>query len=291
MKPHLLKVPTEPSHSFSIRLDKIPNINNRWHHHAEVELIHFHRGAGTQFVGDHVKRFGPGDIVLVGANLPHYWRYDDTYFTTQSEEGPFATVIHFTEDFWGDRFLNLPENKPLRTILEKARRGLLLTDESGKSVGALMEGLRQTEGPYRIMGLMNCLLAIARSEDVQLLSSLGFQYDRSDSENERINAIYEYTLNHFREKISLDAIAGVARLVPNSFCRYFKSRAGKTYSQFLTEIRIGHACKLLIDKQVDVKQICYESGFNNSSCFHQRFKAVTGKSPQSYRLAYSDKLN
>lgn len=287
MKPHLLKVPTEPSHSFSLRQDQIPNINNRWHYHAEVELIHFHRGMGTQFVGDNIKRFGPGDMVLVGANLPHYWRYDDENFAERPEAGPYATVIHFTENFWGDRFLSLPENKPLKTVLEKARHGLLLTGQLSRDVGTLIDRLRQSEGPHRIMGLVDCLLTIARSDESVVVSSIGFKYDLSDPENERVNAIYEYTLRHFSRKISLEEIAAVAGLVPNSFCRYFKSRTGKTYSRFLAEIRIGYACKMLIENQLDVKQVCFESGFNNASCFHQKFKTVTGKSPQQYQRTFA----
>jgi AraC-like DNA-binding protein len=289
MKLHLLKVPTEPSHSFSLRQDRVPNINNRWHYHAEVELIQFHRGMGTQFVGDHIKRFGPGDIVLVGANLPHYWRYDDDFFMDQPQDAPYATVVHFLENFWGDHFLSLPENKPLKTVLEKARSGLLLTGTLNEHVAELMGTLRHAEGPHRIIILMDCLLAIAQSTELTVLSSIGFQHDLSESENERVNAIYDYTLSHFGRRITLEEIASVAGLVPNSFCRYFKSRTGKTYSQFLTEIRVGAACKLLIENRVGIKQICFGSGFNNASCFHQRFKAITGKSPQTYQREYANK--
>lgn len=291
MKPHLLKVPTEPSHSFSLRQDRIPNINNRWHYHPEVELIHFHRGAGTQFVGDNISRFGPGDLVLVGANLPHYWRYDTEQLEARPDGTPYATVIHFAENFWGDRFLSLPENKSLKMVLEQAKRGLLLPGHLGEEVAALMESLGQAEGPHRIMRLIDCLVAIARSEEAVELSSIGFQHDLSESENVRINAIYEYTLSHFSQKIALGEIASVVGLAPNSFCRYFKSRAGKTYSQFLTEIRVGYACKMLIENKLSIKQVCFESGFNNASCFHQQFRRITGKSPQLYQQVFASERN
>src|SRR6202012_5170286 len=132
MKPKLLKVPRTPAHSFSVREDRDPFINNRWHYHAEVELIIFHQGSGTQCVGDHIKRFQPGDIILVGSNLPHYCRFDDAASgdlavpgsagvpaAPPSPPGPVhSTVIHFTENFWGDPFLDLPEPKPIRSLLE-----------------------------------------------------------------------------------------------------------------------------------------------------------------------------
>ncbi|HEY4207740.1 MAG TPA: helix-turn-helix domain-containing protein, partial [Puia sp.] len=128
-----------------------------------------------------------------------------------------------------------------------------------------------------------CLSAFALTPDPKLLSSIGFQHDFSEEESQRINAIYDYTLRHFSQKIYLEQVAAIVGLVPNSFCRYFKSRTGKTYTQFLTEIRVGHACKLLIDNRISIKQLCFESGFNNFTCFHKNFKMITGKSPQHYQ--------
>jgi AraC-like DNA-binding protein len=282
MKPKLLKVSKGPSHSFSVREDKDPFINNRWHYHVEVELIYFHSGGGTQFVGDHIKRFHPGDIILVGSNLPHYWRYDDAYFQGEKALPVHSTVIHFSENFWGDAFLDLPETRPIRSLLDKARRGIQVTAKEEKRVPELIEKIRRSEGVDRVVALIECLSAFAASESLRPLSSIGFRREFSESENERINAIYDYTFRRFTQKIYLEEVSAIAGLVPNSFCRYFKSRTGRTYSQFVTEIRVGHACKLLIDNRISIKQLCFESGFNNFTCFHKNFKLITGKSPQHY---------
>jgi AraC-like DNA-binding protein len=289
MKPQLLRIQTAPAYSFNVRQDFIPNLNNRWHYHPEIELIHFHRGSGTQFVGDNIKRFGADDMVLVGANVPHYWRDDDDEILQRPMDLPYSTVVHFTGNFWGEKFLDLVENKPLKIMLDKAQRGLLLTGKLKNKIAALMEKRRFAEGPDRIICLMECLVTMARSEEYVMLSSVGFQYDLSESENDRINAIYDYTLSNFKQKISLEEIASVAGMVPSSFCRYFKSRTGKTYSQFLNEIRVGHCCKLLINNRVSIKQLGFESGFMNFSCFHKRFKETTGLSPQNYRQLYRNK--
>lgn len=283
MKPKLLKVPRTPAHSFSVREDKDPFINNRWHYHAEVELILFHQGSGTQFVGDHIKRFQPGDIILVGSNLPHYWRYDEVHFKGEGSPPVHSTVIHFSENFWGDAFLDLPETKPIRSLLEKARRGILVSAPDEEKIPALVRNIHSADGIGRIIALIECLSAFAGSPRLQFLSSIGFRPDYSESENHRINAIYDYTFRHFTGNIYLGEVAAIAGLVPNSFCRYFKSRTGKTYTQFLTEIRIGHACKLLLDNRISIKQLCYESGFNNFTCFHKNFRLITGKSPQTYQ--------
>jgi AraC-like DNA-binding protein len=291
VKPRLLKVQTAAIHSFNVRLDRVKNLNNRWHYHPELELIHFHRGAGTQFVGDSIKRFEKEDIVLVGSNLPHFWRDDETSSPDVGEALPYSTVVHFSEHFWGTKFLDLPENKPIKQVIEKAKRGLFIVGRLRDHVALCLEKLRMASGPERIILLMEILSEISKSTELFELSSVGSSNSFSESENDRINAIYNHTLGNFKQKIPLEEIAGVAGMAPNSFCRYFKSRTGKTYSQFLTEIRIGHACKLLIDKDMSIKQLCFESGFLNFSCFHKRFRAMTGQSPQTYRTAFSKTRN
>ncbi|MGV3585364.1 MAG: AraC family transcriptional regulator [Adhaeribacter sp.] len=286
MKPQLLKVSPGLAHSFSVRQDNVPNVNNSWHFHVEIELVHFHKGSGTQFVGDNIKRFNAGDIVLVGSNLPHYWRYDDLYFQENTSETAYATVVHFCENFWGDKFLYLPENMPLKIILDKAKRGILIPVTAAQKVGGLIQKILLSEGPLRIIALIECLLTIAATEELITLSSIGFQGDLSELESERINTIYDFTFKNFKDKIYLEEVAAVAGLTPNSFCRYFKTKTGKTFSQFLLEIRVGYACKLLIENKFSIKHLCFESGFNNFTCFHKNFKQITGNTPQDYRNQY-----
>jgi AraC-like DNA-binding protein len=288
MKPQLLKVANNPVNSFSARRDNVPYINNRWHYHAEVELIYFKKGNGTQFIGDSIKRFRSGDVVLVGAHLPHYWRFDDNYFNDEKSSAD-VVVVHFCENFWGNSFLNLPENKSIKLLLERAQRGVQIQDKSKKLIGELIESILLSEGPKRIILLVEALLAIENYSQGSLLSSIGFRHDFEETENDRINAIYNYSLANFKRKIQMEEMAAVANISPNSFCRYFKSRTRKTYTQFISEIRVGHACKLLIEDSMNVKQICYESGFHNFASFHKHFKIITGKSPLSYQKSYLQK--
>jgi transcriptional regulator GlxA family with amidase domain len=141
------------------------------------------------------------------------------------------------------------------------------------------------DGVRRIMLLAEALMMIAEGE-YSTLASIGFNNDFKEAENERINSIYEYTLANFRRPISTDEIAAVANISPHSFCRYFKSRTRKTYSQFITEIKVGHACKHLIEDKISIKQICFESGFHNFASFHKYFKLTTGKSPLQYQKQF-----
>ena len=286
MRPQLLKVSKGPDRSFSVRRDLVPHVNNRWHYHTEVELIHFKKGEGTQFIGDNIKRFKPGDVVLVGSNLPHYWRFDEAYFEESASLKSDVRVAHFSEVFWGSAFLDLPENKSIKTALEKAKRGIQVTGQAKQKVAEILEQLLHAEAIQRIILLMEALSIIGSATQVNLLSSIGFQLSKA-AESDRINAIYEYSVKNFKRKIHLEEIAEVANISPNSFCRYFKSRTRKTYSRFLIELRVGHACKLLIENTHCFQHLCYESGFNNFTSFHKYFKMNTGKSPLAYQKEFA----
>ena len=282
MKPQLLKVSTNPLHSFYVRRDLQPT-NNRWHYHPEVELIHIRKGSGTQFIGDNIRAFDPGDVILVGAQLPHFWRFENEINGNNSLPDADVTVAHFTLDFWGAKFLLLPENRVIREVLEKAKRGILVTGQNKAKVARILDRMLHAEGYTRIMLLLEAIGSIASCESLELLSSMGFASEPAGAEDERINVIYDYSLKNYTSKIRIDRVAKEAKMSVHSFCRYFKSRTGKTYSRFLIELRVGKACKLLIENKISVKQICYECGFSNFTCFHKYFKQVTGKSPVAYQ--------
>ncbi len=286
MRPQLLKISKGPGHSFSVRQDLYP-INNRWHYHGEVELIHLKKGEGTQFVGDNISRFKSGDVIIVGSNLPHYWRFDDIYYEEDSKVKADVRVAHFQEKFWGEQFLDLPENLSIRNALEKSKRGIRISGKTKQFVANILESLMKAEGHHRVVLLMEALSAIGSCSNLTYLSSIGFKQDLVEAENDRINTIYDYSIRNFRNKIQLEEIAAMANISPNSFCRYFKSRTRKTFSQFLIELRVGHACKLLIENNLSIKQICYESGFNNFTSFHKYFKMITGKSPLTYQKEFT----
>jgi len=288
MKPQLLKVFKDQVHSFNARRGTRPDINNHWHYHPEIELVYFKSGHGTQFIGDKISTFSPGDIVLVGKNLPHYWQFDKVYFENSSEALVDVYVIHFNDDFWGNQFLTLPENKELREVLKRSSRGLYLPgkDNTDLALAPIFEKMLDATGTRTIILLLELLLSLSSSDKTELLASLGFQHSFEEAEKDRINAIYNYSISNFNKKISLDEIAAIANMSPNSFCKYFKNKSHKTYTQFINEIRVGYACKLLIESPMDVKEICYRSGFNNFASFHKFFKLITGKSPLGYQKSH-----
>ncbi len=286
MNPHLLKVSTAPYQSFNIRHDVVPYFYNHWHFHPEVELLHIQKGTGIQFVGDSIERFKKDDVLLLGANLPHLWRCDDQYFQKSKTLKAQATVVHFREDFWGEIFLELPENKKLKLLLEKAKRGVRITGSTKQFVMQQLELMLHAKETERIVLLLQILYRLAQSKQVKQISSVGFASQLEQKSTDKINAIYAYTLAHFKEKISLKKIAEESNISPNSFCRYFKVHTRKTYSNFLHELRVGHASKLLIENRLSISQICYESGFNNITNFYKTFKRFTGQTPFEYQKLY-----
>lgn len=286
MKPQLLKISKSPIQSFSVRHDLKPTMDSRFHYHPEVELIHFIKGKGAQFIGDSITQFQSGDLILVGSNLPHYWRFQENFTDGEASNYAEVKVAHFSESFLGDHFLNLPENKALKDLLEKAKRGIKVEGKNKKRVAELLDYMLEAQGTDRIIYLILALVEIVKSDKLEILSSIGYMQIKEQINDDRIKDIYDYTFANFRNKIHLGEIADIARISPNSFCRYFKSFTKKTYSQFLTEVKVGQACKLLIDNRLNIKQVCYESGFNNFASFHKCFKDITGKSPLIYQKEF-----
>lgn len=284
MKPQLLRLSTEPSESFAIRKDLSPDVNNKWHYHTEIELIHFNKGKGAQFVGDSIQRFQPGDILLLGSELPHWLRFDEPFFEKDTNLNVDVRVSHFSPSFLGEAFFNIPESKMIKDLLETSKRGIKVGGSAKKVVGELMERMLNSQGIERILILLQALQEIANCPGNSILSSVGFKHDYNESE--RLNDLYSFVLKHFKRKISLEEIATVANVSPHSFCRFFKTKSGKTFSQFVLELKVGHACKLLIEGNLNVKQVCFESGFNNFGCFHKYFKKITGKSPAMYQKEF-----
>ena len=282
MKPCLLKVEVAPEQSFAVREQVNPLFYNQWHYHTELELTYVQQGTGIRFVGDSIQNFEAGDLILLGSNLPHFWRSENTGTSENTAIDCLATVIQFDSAFWGETFLNLPEVANLKELFNLARRGIQIKGKTQKRVSSQMQTLITAQGLNRIVLLLQILQEIAGSKEVTYLSSPGFNIPLNETDTRRIAKIYAYTLANFSNKIKLAEVAAQAHLTTNAFCRYFKTHTRKTYSQFLTEIRIGHACKLLIENKLSVAQVCYESGFQNFSNFNRYFKAITKLTPQGY---------
>lgn len=280
MKALFEKILADEGSSFLTRYVALPQFDAPLHYHPEYELTFIVKGQGKRFVGDHVTNFEAGDLVLLGSNLPHFWRSDTN--PKHHEELHEAVVIQFSTAFVNHILSNLPECKSIITLLNSAKSGIQFPDTLAPFIWKVFE----TEGVTRLLALISALEQLSICEDYELLASEGFSIKPDETENERMRKILEFTLENFKEDISLDTIAEIANLTVPSFCRYFKSRTRKTYVYFLNEIRLSNARKMLMDNQLDISQISIECGFQNLSHFHRIFKNQTGVTPLVYRRRF-----
>ena len=282
------KINPSANYSFVARIDTLPYLYEPSHFHPQTQLTHIVQGRGTRFVGDSIEEFEEGDLILLGSNLPHVWKNDAVYFAPQSVLQVESHVIQFLPECFGMDFFELKEMEGLKRLFEKAKRGIRILGRTRERILTLItQLLENASGVQRIALFLHIFEIIAESDELVLLSSEGFldSYHRFDTD--AINRVYEFTLSQFNRRILIDEAASVANMSVPNFCRYFKNRTQKTYIQFLTEVRIGYACRMLIENKKSIQQIAYECGFHNLSNFNRSFRMLKNQNPMAYKAAFA----
>ncbi len=286
MRKAIKKSPIPTSHAFVVKTLHDQHFDPNWHFHPEYQLFFVLKGAGTRFVGDHIQPFREGNLVFTGPNLPHLWRNDDIYFQGHSHLETEGIVIYFHDNFLSDFFLDKEEMTSIKQLFIQAKRGLDIYGATNRKISKMMKELTRLHAFEGVIQLLQILHLLSVSKEFHLIASPGYNNSFKESETERISEVHAYVMKNFRNKISLEAVASIANMTPTSFSRFFKSRANKTFFSFLSEIRIGYACKQLIDENKNVAEACYDSGFATISNFNKQFKEITGKSPLEYKKEY-----
>ena len=286
MKATLKKTTPNPEHSFNIHKDIGHAILSAWHYHPECELLVVKRSYGTCLIGDYVGPFKSGDVFLFGSNLPHTFRCEQEYIENDTEKVGETIVVLFQNNTWGDKFLNLPEISPIVKLLNTSKLGLRLKGVTKRKVGKIAEEMLNESPARKLISLLSALEIIAATKEYEIISSNGFNLEVNSIDQSRINTIFEYTFNIYHQKVALEEVAALINMGKHSFCRYFKSKTKKTYIQFLMEVRIGNACRLLVEEEFNMTEVGYACGYNNISHFYHQFKALTKKNPMDYRSNY-----
>jgi len=282
MRPLLQKLPLTESTSFVAKTFRTPHFEVGWHQHIEYELILFTEGSGQSFVGNHVGEFETGDIYFLGSNLPHTFQKRDPELITS------AVVVQFKEDFWGGAFLQLPESRHIRQLLDLSSQGLKIQTPVKEQLTPLIKALEQSSGFKRILLLGECLEMMATQAGYITVSTQTVQsFQHKDREN--LDRVFQFTIDSFRDPIKLSQVAEIACMSVPAFCNYFKRCTKKTYIDFLNEVRIGYACNLLLETEKTVLDICYESGYNTMANFHKQFLKLKQLTPLQYRKLFADK--
>jgi AraC-like DNA-binding protein len=271
--------------SFSVRKDEFPCLDEYLHFHPEFELILILKGHGMRLVGDNISAFKEGDMAFIGPNLPHLWRNDKLFYQDNKQEVE-VVVIHFLEDFLGKDFFLKNEMKGIFQLFNNSRQGLHIHGETNTSIAAKIKQLLNAEGFSKILILLEILYELSSSQDIHVLTRSGYHHNFSKSDTIRMDKVYKYLIDHFKDDIKLDEIAAIANLSSSAFCRYFKKRTKKSFSIFLNDMKIGYACKLLIEGEYSISQIGYECGYNSLTNFNRQFKRTTGMAPYKYRKQY-----
>lgn len=284
MKPLIQKLPLNENSSFVAKTFRTPDFEVEWHQHIEYELILFTEGSGLGFVGNDVSEFEAGDIYLLGSNLPH------SFQKRAPELIASAVVVQFREDFWGNEFLNIPECRDIKQLLLTSSFGLKLFGKCQQSISRLIKSLETAVKFQRILLLGECLEMIASSREYTVVSTQEVK-QQHNRDKECIDRIFKFTIDNFKEPVSLAQVADVACLSIPAFCNYFKKSTKKTYIDFLNEVRVGYACKLLMETDKPVLEICFDSGYNTMANFHKQFLKIKKLTPLQHRKYFTEQLS
>ncbi|GGZ41928.1 AraC family transcriptional regulator [Echinicola pacifica] len=291
MKPLLFKIAKSEEQSVKVLEEDYPYFYDSLHYHIETQIMVILEGRGTYFIGDAIGNFTAGDIFLIGSNLPHFFRSDPSYYAADSCLRAKNISILFALENLGEAFLNLPEVYPIKSLLQASKRGLQVHGSSRERLFRAAQKASQKKGLRRILHLLKQLNHLVMSEEITTLSHIVFEPMSSPGDTKKVNSVVHFIMLNFNKDISLADAADVANLSTNSFCRFFKKHTRKTFSQFLNEIRIGHACKQLIEEAYSVKEVAFDSGYYNISYFNRQFKLITSYTPSEYLKAHKNTRN
>ncbi|MVM29204.1 helix-turn-helix domain-containing protein [Spirosoma sp. HMF4905] len=280
MKALLEKTLLREEKSVLARRFTVPYFSSPFHFHPEYELTYIIRGSGKRFVGASIDNFEKGDLILLGSNLPHFWRSDAEYYQDQGLQCE-AIVIHFSDQFVEQIIQKIPEFRLVMNLLTQSVHGIQFL--ASQPLADRLEQLVSTKKVKQVCDFLELLDALANHTTIRLLNTSAGYSQAKETENDRMLRTLEFTLANFQRTINLGEVADLANLTITSFCRYFRKYTGKTYIDYLNEIRISHARKLLIDSVLTIQEIGLISGFQNMSNFHRLFKLQTGLSPLAYR--------
>lgn len=283
MTPLFEQVTIPAGHSWGLlwrELDTIPFI---WHYHPQFELTLTVNARGQRYIGDHLGNFEPGDLVLVGPNLPHTWSASERIDDAQPM---LAVVVWFSLEWITQLASVLPELHGLRQLALRAGPALQFTPQAAARSAAMLLQLQALPQPQRLPLLLSVLLELAGDMQAQPLASNALQLIAADGQQRRMANVLDYMHLHFRQEIAMEELAERAALSLGAFHRFFKRHALCTPSTYLARLRIGRACQQLIQTRHGVAAIAQEAGYRNLAHFNRQVRADKQMTPRAFRQQY-----
>jgi AraC-like DNA-binding protein len=258
----------------------------RWHCHDAYELHYIVASSGKAFVGDYIGEFHPGNLVLVGPRLPHNW-----ISTTDAGESYALRdmVVQFNRSSIENLANLIPETRELLPLLDAARFGIEFPSMSQRAEDYL-RAIRDQSGPTRFAYFCQLMHEMAKCPDARTLSTVPMESHADADGLDKIDQVVKYVMQHYQEDISLEKMAAMLRMNESYFSRFFKRSTSNTFSDFLTQIRIGKACELLSNSDQQITSICFEVGYKNVANFNRRFLERKKLTPREYRRQTQQRL-
>jgi AraC-like DNA-binding protein len=285
LKPNFEKVGSASSSVAAFERND-PEFPFYWHYHPEFELTLIISSRGQRLVGDGVADYGPGDLVLLGPNVPHSWRSGPV--KTHRAENHRAVVVQFRPDFLGEHFFELEEMAPVAHLLRRASNGLAFGhSETGRRVARSIAKLHLQPPAKQLATLLSALVELAEDKDSQVLSTFKVKPICRVADQHRIDQICLFLNENFTEEIGFAKLAKLFHMDQASLCRFFKRATGRTMTAYLNELRVGAAAQLLINTSDSILDIGFRVGFGNYSNFNRQFKRIKGFGPRTLRSQFS----
>ncbi len=287
MKPAFENLLTPPGQSFRCFNRSTLSISTRWHCHPEIELTYVERGSGTRIVGDNISSYGDHDLVLLGPSLPHTWQSDE--FNGCKFDLHPAIVVQFRHDFLGENFFEAAEFPAIRQMLENADRGLKFSQSQAEKTGIKLADLIGAPPPTRLLKLLEILVSLAETTEVQPLASVGYLRPSNSQTENRTQRICSFIGEHYRDpNLTHQTLADEAGMNASAFSRFFRESTGKTAMNYIAEMRVSLACRMLIDTDMPISDIYRSAGFSNNSNFNRQFQRFRKMSARDYRKRHRE---
>jgi len=289
MKPALEHLPIEKDESFVVKFFDYNYYPTPWHYHPEMEIVLVTESTGKRFVGDSISDFKPGNLALIGPNIPHTYKNDDKYYEAGSSLRASSIVIHFTEQSLGDDFLKLPEASVLYKLFEQSFYGINISGKTNALISQRLHDILNETGLKRWLSLVEILLQIADSAKDTCGITQARYTGYNERESTRLCNVFNWIAANLEKEINLKDAAGVAQMNVNAFSRFFSLRTRKTFTGYVQELRLQKAAKLLIEGELPVTEICFECGYNNLSNFNRQFLNHYEMNPLKYKKTFLKK--
>lgn len=252
------------------------------HIHPEFELILIEEGSGLSFVGDAVRKLAPGDFMLIGENLPHLWLSADEYYCSDTNLISRSVYTQFGKDIFPANMYEIPEMDSICTLLKKSERGLYFEGGQTAEMQKRFRKLVHAEGFEKLNGLYNLLYLLSCECNFQTLTSEKYINQSTSTTDNIIKKVHTFINQNYQNNLVLENIANYAGMNPSALCRYYKKHTGRRIFEYITELRISYAARLLLNKSINISQIAYDCGYNSLSHFNHQFKQITGYTPSEY---------